>query len=171
MRTLSGMNWAAGTSVLLFMAVFASSLFASSVRAASPSFVGAERCRSCHEEAFAIWKRGPHARAHKNLNSAQRTDPKCKSCHTMLPSAVTDGDDRFVGVQCESCHGPGRYYVPEYVMKDAELSRAVGLSIPTAEMCQRCHTAGSPSVGPFSFDQMWSRIKHGRVAGATTESR
>lgn len=81
----------------------------------------------------------------------------------MLPEVVAEADSRLLGVQCESCHGPGRYYVAEYVMRDAELSRAVGLLQPDAALCQRCHTAGAPSVSPFDFDRLWAIIKHGQT--------
>ncbi|MBC7794704.1 MAG: hypothetical protein H7Z43_13450, partial [Clostridia bacterium] len=73
-------------------------------------------------------------------------------------------EEKYAGVQCESCHGGGRYYYPQYVMKDRELARLVGLVDATAEQCQRCHNEAAPSIKPFDFASMWAKIDHGRVA-------
>lgn len=128
---------------------------------AGDNYIGAARCKSCHEFEYQMWAKGPHATAHKSLTEQQLKDAKCSTCHTMLPEALTE---RFVGVQCERCHGAGRYYHPEYVMKDRELARAVGLVDVTAVHCQQCHTEGTPSVEPFDFVRMWAEIDHGREA-------
>jgi hypothetical protein len=125
------------------------------------SYIGAERCKSCHEWEYKRWAAGPHAKAHVPLTEEQRADPKCNTCHTMLPD---ESDDRFAGVQCERCHGPGRYYHRRYVMLDRELSRYVGLIDPKAEHCRQCHTEGTPSIKPFQYEEMWQRIDHGREA-------
>jgi hypothetical protein len=125
------------------------------------SYIGAERCKTCHEFAFQRWSVGPHAAADEALSEPQLKDPKCNTCHTMLPEET---ERRFSGVQCERCHGPGRYYHRSYVMKDRELSRAVGLVDPTPEHCMQCHTEGAPSIRPFDFSTMWARIDHGKAA-------
>lgn len=125
------------------------------------NFIGADQCKTCHAREYRIWSQGPHAKALDALTPAQRKDPKCNICHTMLPG---DNDPRFAGIQCERCHGPGRYYHPEYVMRDKELSHAVGLVDPTPAHCQQCHTEGAPSVEPFNFDKMWKSISHGAPA-------
>ncbi len=52
---------------------------------------------------------------------------------------------------CETCHGGGQYYSPDYVMKDAELARLVGLVDPSEKSCRNCHDASSPSLKPFDF--------------------
>jgi hypothetical protein len=125
------------------------------------SYIGAERCKSCHEFEYRQWSLGPHAKAHAPLSAEQRADPKCNTCHTMLPETT---EARYDGVQCERCHGPGRYYHRRYVMRDRELSRAVGLVDPKPEHCRQCHTEGTPSVEPFEYEAKWRRIDHGRRA-------
>jgi hypothetical protein len=136
-------------------------LFVSSL-ALAQTFIGAKRCKSCHEWEYQIWSKGPHAQAHLSLTADQLKDGKCSGCHTMVPTQP--GEEKFAGVQCESCHGGGRYYYPQYVMKDHELARLVGLTDATPELCQRCHTESAPSIEPFDFERLWSKIDHSRAA-------
>ena len=121
-------------------------------------YVGAVKCGSCHEAEYQAWLGGPHAKAHESLSPEQLNDAKCNTCHTLLPF---NSDKRFQGVQCEQCHGPGKVYHKDYVMRDKELARAVGLIVPQAAHCQGCHTADSPNIKPFDFDELWLRITHG----------
>lgn len=140
-----------------------------STGAEAHNYTGARRCENCHSFAYQTWARGPHAKAHLTLEGAQGKDPKCTTCHSLV--SVAEDDEKFVGVQCESCHGPGRYYYPEYVMRDAGLSRAVGLVEQTAAVCTRCHTAGSPSLVSFDYEKMWESIDHGKTAREAWEKR
>jgi hypothetical protein len=123
--------------------------------ALNKEFVGARACGKCHPSALAVWKESPHSRAHAALPKQNLNDPRCMRCHG-------DGDDEVGAVQCESCHGAGRYYAKRHVMKDNELSRIVGLEEVTEEVCRRCHTEGAPSVQPFDQKRMWGHISHGR---------
>jgi hypothetical protein len=134
--------------------------------AAAQSYIGAERCKTCHEFEFRVWAASPHARAHANLSAEQAKDPKCNVCHTMLPEQM---DERFLGIQCERCHGAGRYYHRRYVMRDRELARLVGLVEPKEEHCRQCHTEGTPSIAPFDMAEMWRRMDHGKAARAAWE--
>jgi len=129
--------------------------------AAAQSYLGATRCRECHEFEYRVWASGPHARAQLALSADELRDAKCNTCHTMQPGS---SDERFVGVQCEQCHGGGQFYHYAYVMKDKDLSRAVGLVDPSPAHCQRCHTEGAPSIEPFEFERAWARIDHGSKA-------
>ncbi|MEO1170975.1 MAG: multiheme c-type cytochrome [Myxococcota bacterium] len=133
------------------------------------NYLGAQRCENCHSFAYQTWARGPHAKAHQTLKGEQAQDPKCTTCHSM--ASVSEEGSKFVGVQCESCHGPGRYYYPEYVMRDSGLSRAVGLVEQNAAVCTRCHTAGSPTIEPFDYEKMWASIDHGKSAREAWEKR
>lgn len=125
------------------------------------SYVGAERCGQCHTKEYQQWKAGPHAQAFATLTEGQRADNRCANCHMTL---ADNWRGPTTGVQCEDCHGSGRYYHPEYVMRDAELSRAVGLRDPSEAMCRGCHTESAPSVHAFDFSAMWARIAHGPKA-------
>jgi hypothetical protein len=144
--------------------------------------VGAQRCGQCHAFAYKTWLAGPHAKAHLSLSAEQRADSRCSTCHGSAPDAGAQGVQKpdaqgtvqpavqgaghhpLVGVQCESCHGPGKYYQPDYVMRDRELSRAVGLQDLAPAQCQLCHTAGAPSVAEFNFKALWAKIDHSKAA-------
>lgn len=139
------------------------------VGARAHNYISAERCESCHEFAYQKWQRGPHASAAQSLSPAQARDPKCTTCHSL--TSMAEVDDAFVGVQCESCHGPGRYYYPDYVMRDSQLARAVGLVEQNEAVCVRCHTPGSPSIEAFDFERMWAAIDHGKAAREAWEAR
>lgn len=124
---------------------------------ASHDFVGAERCRSCHAEEFRIWSEGPHARALEGLSDKERADPRCQQCHTMVPE---DTDPSLAGIQCETCHGAGKYYSERFVMRDAELRSQLNFVVPSEKTCTRCHTDSSPSLRPFVYEQKLEKIRH-----------
>jgi hypothetical protein len=126
-------------------------------RVVDHDYVGAERCRACHAEEYAIMARGPHARAYEVLGTKDRADPRCLSCHTLVPDDLSAG---LLGVQCESCHGPGRHYSIDYVMRDAELAKLLSLAKVDDKTCLRCHTESSPSLNPFVVADKLALIKH-----------
>jgi hypothetical protein len=121
--------------------------------------VGAERCQSCHPQAYKVWSQSAHARALDTLGEQQRKQTRCTLCHTMSPEQV---EAQLANVQCESCHGGGKYYVPSYVMKDKVLAHAVGLIDPGEATCKRCHDQNAPSLEPFDYKKAWARIAHGK---------
>lgn len=116
--------------------------------------VGPETCRACHPAAYAAWLASPHARARESLPERSRGEPRCLSCHA--PGA----DDGLPGVSCETCHGPGRVYAAPYVMRDAELARAVGLVDPGEKSCASCHTDSTPSLVRFEYERKLLLIRH-----------
>ena len=129
-------------------------------------YVGAQICGQCHQKEYEIWKQTKHASATEALPEQHALDVACNGCHTM-----SQVDERFSGVQCESCHGAGHYYSKSFVMRDAELARLVGLLEPTAEACEHCHTQQSPSVKPFSYAEKWALIAHGSQGGAPSSAK
>ena len=144
-------------SVVVFVALSASS---SSTAAAvfEHDYVGAERCKSCHEAEYAAWEASPHAKALQVLSAKEQADPRCLQCHTLVPG---DTQQSLAGVQCESCHGAGRHYTPAWVMRDAELASLLNLVAKVdATACARCHTDASPSLRPFDFATKRELIKH-----------
>src|SRR4051812_40569106 len=109
----------------------------------SSNYVGAERCQSCHPQAYQTWVQSAHARATSGLKEENKKETRCLVCHTLT---TDDLQPRFSGVQCESCHGAGRYYSPLFVMKDKELARAVGLLVPNEQTCKHCHDGSAPNI-------------------------
>lgn len=116
--------------------------------------VGPETCRACHPAAYDAWLASPHARARETLPERSRSEPRCLSCH------APDVKDGLPGVSCEACHGGGRTYAAPYVMRDAELARAVGLLDPGPRTCASCHTESTPSLVRFEYDRKLLLIKH-----------
>jgi formate-dependent nitrite reductase cytochrome c552 subunit len=116
--------------------------------------VGPETCKACHPAAYASWREGPHARALESLPERSRANRRCLSCHS--PAAEAG----LAGVGCEACHGPGRAYAARYVMRDAELARALGLVIPREKACAACHTESTPSLQKFDFQKKLKLIAH-----------
>ena len=123
-------------------------------------YVGPEACRGCHPAAFASWREGPHARALESLPPARRADKRCLACHA---PAAAEGQ---AGVGCEACHGPGRLYAAAYVMRDAELARAVGLAEAGERTCLPCHTESTPSLKKFEYAGKLKLIAHPTPAAA-----
>lgn len=125
---------------------------------AAPDPIGAKRCGACHEREYADWKASPHAQALARLSTPKQRDPVCRSCHTTAP---TSADPDLAGVQCESCHGLGSLYAPEYVMKDEKLRKLLGLEKVTAATCQGCHDGDTPSTRKFDFEAWVKLVNHG----------
>lgn len=120
-------------------------------------FIGAEACGQCHTAAYAAWKKSPHARARLALTGRDKNNPACLSCHTMDPD---DNNPALQGIQCETCHGAGRYYSPRHVMRDADLRVALGFQKPGESTCKRCHNESAPSISPFEYEHKFSHIVH-----------
>lgn len=134
-------------------------MFLLSLLISTGNYVGAERCQSCHPQAYQAWEQSAHARAFESLPNDSKAQTRCTVCHTLTPDDTTQ---RLAGVQCETCHGGGRYYSPLYVMKDKELARAVGLVVPNEQTCKRCHDGSAPNLEPFDYAKAWARIAHGK---------
>lgn len=122
--------------------------------AQSAQFVGPETCKACHPRAHEAWRRSAHARSTRSLTEKQMERPGCTACHAPQESQGQRS------VSCESCHGPGSLYAKDHVMKDRELSRLVGLEMPTEKTCARCHDARAPSLSRFNFVERKARIDH-----------
>jgi hypothetical protein len=138
--------------------VVSSSSSSSAAQVAEHDYVGAERCKSCHAAEFAAWEASPHAKALQTLSASDRKNPRCLACHTLVPDDVQVA---LAGVQCESCHGPGRHYTPAWVMRDPVLARQLKLIAKVdATACARCHTDSAPSLSGFDFAAKRELIKH-----------
>jgi Cytochrome c554 and c-prime len=123
--------------------------------AGPPVYTGAERCQSCHAEAYTTWSHSKHAHAFDILvKSSQNYNPKCVGCHTMgygkpqgfVSATATPGLEH---VGCEACHGPSSQH-PDTVGK--------GYGSTSVERCRDCHTSeNSPDYVPSTYIP---RIKH-----------
>ena len=138
-------------------------------------YVGVRKCAGCHKKITlgnqrAVWQRGPHHAAMKTLESpvsiaiAKKLEiagppseaPQCLSCHVTAFGVPAEGFayeiDKADGVQCESCHGPGRDYRKKSIMSDPELAAEKGLwDSDDPAICTRCHNSESPTFDPKRF--------------------
>ena len=149
---------------LLGMVIF----FLSSVNAQDAKYIGAAKCKMCHNKAdkggqFAEWSAGPHAKAMASLKGAELKDPKCLKCHSTaasvdqgLVASITVAE----GVSCETCHGPGSLYKTASIMKDQKMAMAKGLILPTEKVCKKCHNEESPHYKGFNFKEYSAKIAH-----------
>jgi hypothetical protein len=130
---------------------------------ATPTYVGSEKCKSCHEEAYKVWKNSKHSHAYQTLVDAKRPslrqyDPECIVCHTVgfghqggFKDAVATKHLKNVG--CESCHGPASLHVDNPNDKEWAARMNLGWKAPAKEtaaekarrmdkidqFCQKCH--------------------------------
>ncbi|RJO64902.1 MAG: hypothetical protein C4523_17875 [Myxococcales bacterium] len=146
--------------LLIILALFATVFAAWPLLAfAGDPLAGAENCRACHPAQYEAWKTGPHGRAKDTLPPEQRKDSRCIGCHS--PSQ-RDGVEQ---VQCEHCHGNGRYYTKDFIMRDKMLAEAVGLKARDFTTCLQCHQGDTSSIMPFDAKTAWTRLPHSRTGG------
>ena len=111
---------------------------------AKNGYVAASACQDCHEQEYLQWSATRHAFAFETLLKKERYfDPNCVSCHTtgfgyQTGFQIGDETSTFKGVQCETCHGPGKQHVGN--PKKTNIRRATDTSL-----CLTCHdTKHSP---------------------------
>lgn len=153
-----------------------------SIAADKPEYVGASKCKSCHNAdkngaQYKKWESDKHSKAYDALKSESAkkkaeamgvkdplTDAKCLSCHTTA-AGKTNVDKSYKvdeGVGCEACHGPGSLYKKTTVMKDRKAAVEAGMIVPDEKTCKTCHqdkTEGHD--GKFTtFEKEYSKIAH-----------
>ncbi|MBN2374210.1 hypothetical protein JXL19_10535 [bacterium] len=105
-------------------------------------FTGWKACSECHSELRDGWLGTRHAGAFESLSKSGQQDlPDCLRCHVVgygqsggfLDPELTM---ELSGVQCESCHGPGK--------RHSDMPEATGSIIraPAKDLCLTCHTRG-----------------------------
>jgi len=104
------------------------------------SYVGMEKCASCHKQAVALWRTTVHAHAWKTLvDGGKQADYKCVGCHVTgygeIGGSSLGYTRRLESVQCETCHGPGSAHVAG---KGLEEPPAIRRDTP-ASVCTGCH--------------------------------
>jgi len=103
-------------------------------------YVGSETCTDCHAEISQLWSKTPHSKAYDSLLKSEQQDlPACLQCH-VVGYGETGGfldhelTPELAGVQCESCHGPGKHHI------DSPDDRLNIISSPSEKECRNCHT-------------------------------
>ena len=107
-------------------------------------YASAAACQQCHEQEYLQWSATRHAFAYETLLKKERYfDARCVSCHTTGFGYATgfqigEQDSTLKGVQCETCHGPGKQHVGN--PKKSNIRSGADTSL-----CLQCHdTQHSP---------------------------
>jgi YVTN family beta-propeller protein len=133
-------------------------------------FIGTAACGSCHNgpdhgHQYDVWRRSAHARAwavlstpraaeiaaQMNLSGDPQQSAQCLKCHAPSPRAEE-------GVGCEACHGAGKNYAADAIMRDPAAARAAGLKRGEPGNCGGCHEAAHGK--PFRAAEAWKQIAH-----------
>ncbi|MFQ5670231.1 MAG: multiheme c-type cytochrome [Acidobacteriota bacterium] len=119
------------------------------------SYIGAETCGTCHQEALEAWRASAHSHAFQTLiDHNQDFSAECVSCHTVGQGRKggfvnAKATPALVDVQCESCHGPGSLHAA---------TPKKGYGAAGARSCLGCH---DPENSPeFDFYAFWPKIQH-----------
>ncbi|MDE0636942.1 MAG: multiheme c-type cytochrome [Candidatus Poribacteria bacterium] len=103
-------------------------------------YISAKTCKSCHEQEYLQWSTTRHAFAYQTLLKKERYfDPNCVSCHTTgygydTGYQIGDQDSTLQGVQCETCHGPGKQHAGNPKKTNIRSGKDTSL-------CLQCHDA------------------------------
>jgi len=128
------------------------------------TYIGAKKCRKCHNKQHKTWKKMRHANAWETLPEKYRDGKEkdesgrvCISCHvTGYGQAERGGfvdaekSKHLLGVQCEMCHGPGSKHkaagqkLMDDLKKKARTSKTFeegeeSLIIRKPQSCTNCH--------------------------------
>jgi hypothetical protein len=178
MKSMKSLTWIVGAILVLGLAAFTVAQAADEAKAPEAKghlFVGSAKCKMCHAgptkgEIYEVWQKSAHSTAFAKLPDASKKDAKCFPCHTTgfgkpsgydpaAPTAAT-----LEGVGCESCHGPGKDYMPMATMKDPAKAKAAGLVTPDATTCKGCHEGTTPeghkALPKFDYATMYPKIEH-----------
>lgn len=169
----------------LFYLAFILLFSVSAVNAQKFKYIGAAKCKMCHNKAatgeqFKKWSAAPHSQALKSLSSQAALDyakengiadpakeAKCLACHSTYhaaPEGLRASITPIEGVSCESCHGAGSAYKSASVMRDQEFAIEKGLIEADEALCLTCHNEKNPFHKPFNFTEALKVIAHANPA-------
>lgn len=121
----------------------------------SDKYIGAEKCRRCHEPQYQQWMASGHAQAIPTLVAAgKHQEAECLSCHVTgwkQPGGYTVGvkEPNLENVQCEACHDVGTKH------GRGELAAKI-----TEETCTRCHTGEWGKAKGFDYASYLQKVTH-----------
>ena len=158
--------------------------------AAASKYIGAAKCENCHSAEkvgaqYGHWEKMAHAKAYetlagdkakelgkaKGIDDPQKADA-CLKCHVTghgePAESFAKGFKPEMGVQCETCHGPGEAHLKARMAAAAEADPAKAppvaageiIAAPSPDTCLKCHNPESPSYKPFCFKEASAKISH-----------
>jgi hypothetical protein len=128
-------------------------------------YIGANKCKMCHNKQYKAWSETKHAKAFETLQNVDEKTaaewakkmgvelkgkasetPGCIQCHVTgdglpggYPPADAEAMANFTVVGCEQCHGPGSAH--KAAAKEAK--KSVINASPGEALCKSCHTAAA----------------------------
>lgn len=126
---------------------------------------GQPTCGQCHATPTSSWTTTAHADAWNTLQESGHAAPFCEGCHTVSErgNAATEpvgwtstGENRYLDVQCESCHGAGEMHVADPQATQPLASLAVGTDLTNG--CGECHNGTH-----HPFVEQWELSAHSQV--------
>lgn len=151
------------------------------------TYVGSDKCKRCHEDAYDKWKQTPHSHAYMTLEKkAERPanrqyDPECIVCHTVGFGIVSGfvnekTTPKLKDVGCESCHGPASAHVANSTDIQWQMRLNPWRFLPANkradamdQMCQKCHDIDNDVH--WNFQKKWPLIAHPTPKAAGDEDK
>jgi hypothetical protein len=146
-------------------------------------YVGAEACKDCHKNAYAVWSSSRHSHAYEALIEhgkpvarrerkgaapvliGRQYDPECVTCHTTgfnFHGGFLDAQKtpHLRGNGCENCHGPASLHVASPKESKYYLPLRLRAGQVEYDICRKCHDGDNDPH--FNWDVYWPKIRHGR---------
>ena len=127
-------------------------------------YVGATKCKECHNDQYKQWQKTRHARAFETLiKEGKQDDLQCAQCHT-TGFAQYNGFYNFketpemANVQCEACHGIGKLHVQSVERIKSQKLKAAILAPISEETCVGCHDKVQDPK--FDYARDLKKVKH-----------
>ena len=108
------------------------------------TYIGQNKCRTCHFRDFRAWKRMKHSGSWKVVSEKDRARAECQRCHTTgygKPSGYVSEEEtpHLTGVQCEACHGPGSVHAEAAKVEEDEAKIDALIDKKPQNRCVECH--------------------------------
>lgn len=137
---------------LSLLALFTGAFFGSvtpisAEETAATTYVGADKCKMCHMEKFKTWSATGMSKAWDRIKDAEDKE-KCYSCHTTgygRPGGFVslEKTPNLLGVQCETCHGPGGAHLALGIANKDPQARKSTIN-KNIQDCRTCHSPHVP---------------------------
>jgi Cytochrome c554 and c-prime len=120
-----------------------------STQSKAPEYVGSETCKTCHEEVYKNWEKGPHWK--QTLKEGGIAKHGCEDCHGAGAAHVADPADtstlflfekassKDINARCLTCHVGGPQHMNTINSEHAKNDVS----------CTSCHSSHHPETNEF----------------------